>query len=73
MTVIVFPYALSPYGNNLLYTPTYSRDLTIASGVQGIIDLTIPGGGCSTSAAVVVGKNDSKRAFGFKYRILFSS
>ena len=48
MTVTVRPYARSPYSSNLLYTPTYSRHLTIAKGVHGRIDLTIPFGRLSS-------------------------
>jgi len=49
MTVIVFPYALSPYPSRVLYTPMNSRHFTIANGVHGIMDLTVPLGGISES------------------------
>ena len=49
MTVITFPLALSPYRNILLYTPKCSRTLTIAKGVHGNIDLTVPSGPSSES------------------------
>lgn len=55
------PRARSPYANNLLYTPTNSSTLTIASGVQGRTDLTVPGGGRS-SFAREVGRWDSGMA-----------
>lgn len=32
----------------LLYTPIYSRHLTTPRGVQGMMDLTVPGGGISS-------------------------
>lgn len=59
MTVTVFPYARSPYGKILLYTPMFSRHFTIASGVQGRMDLMWPGGGVS---AVVVGTGAAMEA-----------
>ena len=40
ITVIVLPYARSPYGSSLLYTPMNSRHFTIARGVHGRIDFT---------------------------------
>jgi hypothetical protein len=46
------PLALSPYFNNLLYTPTYSNTLTMANGVHGRMDFTVPGGGASDSSVV---------------------
>lgn len=49
ITVMTFPLARSPYSNILLYTPRCSRTLTIASGVHGRIDLTVPGGAASPS------------------------
>lgn len=49
MTVMTFPLALSPYRNILLYTPKCSNTLTIASGVQGRMDLTVPSGPSSVS------------------------
>lgn len=48
ITVTVFPYARSPYVRILLYTPTCSRHLTTPRGVQGMMDLTVPGGGVSS-------------------------
>ena len=47
--VTVRPYARSPYFRIRLYTPTCSSVFTIASGVQGRIDFTYPGGGSSVS------------------------
>jgi len=47
MTVMTLPRALSPYSSILLYTPMCSSTLTIASGVQGKMDLTVPAGGVS--------------------------
>lgn len=73
MTVTVFPYARSPYGRILLYTPICSSDLTTASGVQGRMDLTKPAGGSSFTAAgasFVAGKEDAS-AFGSRKRILW--
>ena len=70
------PYALSPYGRILLYTPTCSRDLTIARGVQGMMDLTVPGGGVSLSIAVLSGaaaeevEEDESRDCGAMNRML---
>ena len=48
ITVTTFPRALSPYSNILLYTPKCSSTLTIASGVQGRMDLMVPGGAGSS-------------------------
>jgi hypothetical protein len=48
MTVTVFPYARSPYGKILLYTPNPSRVFTTAKGVQGKMDFSVPGGGLSS-------------------------
>jgi len=73
MTVIVRPYARSPYGKSALYTPMRSRAFTTASGVQGKIDLTVPGGGTSSlSGAGVCASDgeDAKRDFGSRYRML---
>ena len=47
MTTMVFPYARSPYGSSLLYTPACSSVFTTARGVQGMMDLNVPGGGVS--------------------------
>ena len=47
ITVMVRPYARSPYGRSALYTPTRSSAFTTPSGVHGKIDLTVPGGGTS--------------------------
>lgn len=49
MTVMTLPRALSPYSSSRLYTPRCSSTLTIASGVQGKIDLTVPGGAGSSA------------------------
>lgn len=49
ITVITFPLALSPYSSILLYTPRCSRTLTIAKGVHGRMDLTVPDGAESPS------------------------
>lgn len=58
----------------MLYTFTYSRHLTIASGVHGIMDLTVPGGGWSdpeeVSNAVEEGDTDERRESGLMKRIL---
>lgn len=73
MTVTVLPYARSPYGRILLYTPTYSRHFTIASGVQGMMDLTIPSGGTSPSIVEVASEPTESvvsRDSGFKNRML---
>lgn len=43
----VFPYARSPYGKIVLYTPMFSSTFTTPSGVQGRMDFTNPGGGAS--------------------------
>lgn len=48
----VFPYARFPYGRILLYTPICSRHLTIASGVHGRIDFTVPSEASVTASAV---------------------
>lgn len=58
---MTFPRARSPYSSILLYTPMCSRTLTIASGVQGRIDLTVPGGGASETALglALVGKGSA--------------
>ena len=50
ITVMTLPRALSPYSSILLYTPMCSMTLTMASGVQGRIDLTVPAGGVSETA-----------------------
>lgn len=73
ITVMVRPYARSPYGKIVLYTRTYSRHLTIASGVQGMIDLTVPGGGWSVSAVPVAGgrgEREERRELGTINRML---
>lgn len=70
---MVLPYARSPYVSILLYTPIFSRHFTIARGVQGRIDLTMPGGGCSVSVVgigAVEGTTDEVRDFGSINRIL---
>ena len=54
MTVMTFPRARSPYSSILLYTPICSSTLTIASGVHGKIDLTVPSGACSPMSGFVV-------------------
>jgi hypothetical protein len=78
MTVTIRPYARSPCGNKLLYTPEYSRTLTIASGVQGMIDLTIPGGAWSphagTEAAEAAGgPTEESKYCGSMNRMLYAS
>jgi hypothetical protein len=74
ITVTVLPYARSPYVNILLYTPTCSRHLTIARGVQGMMDFTVPGGGSfsedGTATAVDDGVTDETRDRGSMKRIL---
>ena len=74
MTVTVLPYARSPYVSILLYTPTYSRHLTIARGVQGIIDFTLPAGvsfsDVGTTESVDKGVTDDERDPGSIKRML---
>ena len=48
-TVMTFPLARSPYASILLYTPRCSNTLTIARGVHGKMDLTVPSGAVSES------------------------
>ena len=71
---MILPYALSPYGNILLYTPKYSRHFTIAKGVQGRIDLTIPEVGSSgtvgVSEAPAGGVVEERKDFGSMNRML---
>lgn len=62
---MTFPLARSPYANILLYTPRCSSTFTIANGVQGKIDLTVPSGGVSSVRLVLplrgVGRWDAGR------------
>lgn len=67
MTVITFPLALSPYRNILLYTPKCSRTLTIASGVHGSTDLTVPSG--PSSESFDFGGGDGRLASGIGLRV----
>lgn len=71
ITVTVFPYARSPYGRILLYTPMCSRHLTMARGVQGKMDLTVPAGGwSSTVVGVEFWMVVERRVWGLRYRML---
>jgi hypothetical protein len=54
ITVITLPRARSPYSSILLYTPRCSSTLTIAKGVQGKTDFTVPSGVCSSVPGLVV-------------------
>jgi hypothetical protein len=57
----------------VLYTLTYSRHLTIARGVHGIMDLTVPGGGWSDPVFDDSGKEggrDERRELGLMKRML---
>lgn len=59
----------------MLYTLTNSKHLTMASGVHGIIDLTVPAGGSSGSTVEeddVDGVGEAKRDLGSMNRILRS-
>lgn len=56
-----------------MYTPTYSKHLTIASGVHGMIDFAVPAGGLSLSDVVFVGAGgitDANRDLGSMKRML---
>lgn len=70
---MVFPYARSPYLSSVLYTPKFSRALTAAKGVHGMIDLTVPGGALLGWESDVAGGNSDPldiKESGFMKRIL---
>jgi hypothetical protein len=57
----------------VLYTLTYSRHLTIARGVHGMMDLTVPSGGWSDPGFDNSGKEDGRderRELGLMKRML---